>query len=68
MKFFDEKKGYGFIQPDDGGVDVFVHFSGIAGEDKYKKLDQGDVVEYELSEGRKGPQASNVTVVRKGEG
>jgi CspA family cold shock protein len=60
VKWFSEDKGYGFIKPDDGGEDVFVHHTGIAGEG-FKTLDEGDKVTYEVTEGRKGPQAENVS-------
>jgi cold shock protein len=60
VKWFSQEKGYGFIKPDGGGEDVFVHFSGIAGEG-FKTLDEGDKVTYEVTEGRKGPQATNVS-------
>jgi len=52
-------KGYGFITPDDGSADVFVHFSAIAGEG-YKNLEEGQKVEYEMTQGQKGPQAASV--------
>ncbi len=58
VKWFNDKKGYGFIESDDGG-DVFVHFSAIQG-DGYKSLSEGQAVEFETSDGPKGPQASNV--------
>jgi cold shock protein len=63
VKWFSAEKGYGFITPDDGGKDLFVHFSAIQA-DGYKSLNEGDKVEYEESQGRKGPQASNVRMVR----
>ena len=58
VKWFSQDKGYGFIKPDDGGEDVFVHHTGIAGEG-FRTLDEGDKVTYEVAEGRKGPQATN---------
>ena len=61
VKWFNEKKGYGFISRDDGS-DVFVHFSAIK-EDGFKVLYEGDEVEFEISQGPKGPQATNVTVL-----
>jgi CspA family cold shock protein len=59
VKWFSSEKGYGFITPDDGTPDVFVHFSAIAGEG-YKNLEEGQKVEYEQTHGQKGPQAANV--------
>lgn len=59
VKWFNDKKGFGFIDGGDG-EDVFVHFSQIEGEG-YRKLDEGDVVEYEVEEGEKGPKAVKVT-------
>jgi CspA family cold shock protein len=59
VKWFNESKGYGFIEPDGGGRDVFVHYSAIQGEG-YKTLSEGQPVEYEIIPGDKGPQASNV--------
>ena len=61
VKWFNEKKGFGFISREDGG-DVFVHFSSIK-KDGFKTLYEGDEVEFEISEGPKGPQATNVTVL-----
>ena len=60
VKWFNDDKGYGFIEPDDGSDDVFVHHSGIAGSG-FKSLGEGDKVSYEVSQGQKGPQAANVT-------
>ncbi|GAV22832.1 cold shock domain-containing protein [Carboxydothermus pertinax] len=58
VKWFDPKKGYGFIEREDGG-DVFVHFSAI--QDKgFKTLEEGQQVEFEIVEGARGPQAANV--------
>ena len=59
VKWFSNQKGYGFIQTDDG-KDIFVHFSAIESEG-FKTLGQGQEVEFEISEGPKGPQAANVT-------
>lgn len=59
VKWFNESKGYGFIEPDGGGRDVFVHYSAIQG-DGYKTLSEGQPVEFEIIQGDKGPQASNV--------
>ena len=58
VKWFNNAKGYGFIGRDDG-PDVFVHYSAIVGEG-YKTLNEGDAVEFEIVQGPKGPQASNV--------
>lgn len=55
VKFFNEEKGFGFIKPDDGGKDVFVHVSGLVDDIK-----EGDVVTYDVEEGRKGPSAVQV--------
>ena len=59
VKWFNDDKGYGFITPDDGGKDLFVHHSGVAGEG-FKSLAEGAKVEFEPSQGQKGPQATNV--------
>ncbi|MBI3595866.1 MAG: cold-shock protein [Nitrospirae bacterium] len=59
VKWFNEKKGYGFIEQEGGG-DVFVHFSAIQG-DGFKTLTEGQEVEFDVVDGKKGPQASNVT-------
>ena len=59
VKWFDERKGFGFIVPDDGGEDLFVHHTNIVGQG-FMSLSEGQAVEYEVGEGRKGPQATNV--------
>lgn len=59
VKWFSRMKGYGFINPDQGGKEVFVHYSAIRG-DGYRNLFEGDKVEYELIDRGKGPQALNV--------
>ncbi len=59
VKWFNESKGYGFIEPDGGGRDVFVHYSANQGEG-YKTLSEGQLVEFEITQGEKGPQAANV--------
>ncbi|WP_090165765.1 cold-shock protein [Neolewinella agarilytica] len=58
VKFFNETKGFGFIAPDDGGKDVFVHANGLIDD-----IREGDKVSFEVEEGRKGPNAVNVKVV-----
>lgn len=62
VKWFNGEKGYGFITPEDGSKDLFVHFSAIQAEG-YKSLDEGQKVEYDATQGQKGPQASNVRVI-----
>jgi cold shock protein len=62
VKWFSDDKGYGFITPEEGGEDLFVHFNGIAG-DGYKSLEEGEKVTYEATQGRKGMQADNVSRV-----
>ena len=62
VKWFNNRKGYGFIS-DEQGNDVFVHYSGL-NMDGFKSLEEGATVEFEVVEGAKGPQATNVTVVK----
>ena len=59
VKWFNSSKGYGFIEPDDGGNDLFVHHSEIK-TDGFASLDEGQKVEFEIGEGKKGPCATNV--------
>ena len=60
VKWFTDEKGYGFISPDDGGEDLFVHHTGIAGTG-FKSLEEGQKVTYEATQGRKGMQAEQVS-------
>ncbi|WP_126428286.1 cold-shock protein [Brevibacillus marinus] len=62
VKWFSKEKGYGFIEKEGGG-DIFVHYTGIAGSG-FRNLEEGDIVTFDIVEGQKGPQATNV--VRKG--
>jgi CspA family cold shock protein len=60
VKWFNQDKGYGFITPDNGGEDLFVHFSAIQGSG-FRSLEEGEKVTYEVGQGQKGPQAQNVS-------
>ncbi len=60
VKWFNESKGFGFITPEDGGADVFAHYSEIQG-DGFRNLTEGEVVNFDIVEGEKGPKATNIT-------
>ncbi|HMM95783.1 cold-shock protein [Phycicoccus sp.] len=62
VKWFNAEKGFGFIAPDDGSADVFAHYSAI-NSSGYRSLDENAKVEYETTQGPKGPQAANITVI-----
>jgi CspA family cold shock protein len=62
VKWFNGEKGYGFIAVEGGGSDVFVHFSAITGGG-YRSLEEGQKVEFDITQGQKGPQAENVRVI-----
>jgi len=67
VKWFNNKKGYGFISRNDNSEDVFVHFSAIEGNDEdFKAIYEGDIVTFEVVDGEKGPQANSVVVTQKG--
>ena len=67
VKWFNNKKGYGFISPSDGSDDVFIHYTAIQGDEgEFKTVYEGDTVEFDVVDGQKGPQASNVVVTQKG--
>ena len=62
VKWFSDQKGYGFVTPEGGRKDVFVHYSALQGEG-FKTLSEGDIVEFEITQGPKGAQAANVRKV-----
>jgi CspA family cold shock protein len=62
VKWFNAEKGYGFISQEDGGPDLFVHYSAINGQG-YRELNEGQRVMYDVTQGQKGPQAENVSAV-----
>ena len=63
VKWFNETKGYGFIAPDNGGKDLFAHFKEIQGGTGFKTLQENQRVEFEVTQGQKGPQASRIRVL-----
>ena len=63
VKWFNDSKGFGFITPDQSGADLFAHFSEIRGGNGFKTLKEGQKVTFDMTEGKKGPQASNITPV-----
>ena len=63
VKWFNESKGYGFIAPDDGGKDLFAHFREIQGADGYRTLAENARVLFDVTQGTKGPQASNIRTI-----
>ncbi len=63
VKFFNAAKGFGFITPSDGSTDVYVHSTGLRGDDGPKSLTEGQKVEFEVTDGPKGPRAADVRVV-----
>lgn len=63
VKWFNSEKGFGFIMPDNGGKDLFAHFSEIQGSDSYKSLEENQRVSFVAAQGPKGPQATKITVL-----
>lgn len=63
VKWFNEDKGYGFIERDDGGEDVFLHFSALDDQDGFKTIEEGASVEFMVEQGPKGPKASEVVEI-----
>ena len=62
VKWFNDTKGFGFITPEDGSKDIFVHFSAIRGAG-FRTLEEGQQVEFSIADGAKGPSAANVTII-----
>jgi CspA family cold shock protein len=62
VKWFNAEKGFGFITPDDGGADVFAHYSAIAAQG-FRSLNENQRVEFEVTQGQRGPQAANIRAV-----
>ena len=65
VKWFNDSKGYGFIKPDDGSKDLFVHFKSVRNIDGHVTLHEGDIVEFEMVPDTKGPRAANVDLVEE---
>ncbi|MDH5446595.1 MAG: cold-shock protein [Gammaproteobacteria bacterium] len=63
VKWFDAAKGFGFITPEDGSKDIFVHHSAIKSDDKYASLNEGQRVSFDIEQGAKGPAAANVAAI-----
>jgi len=63
--WFNDKRGYGFLQPDDGGKDLFVHYTNVISDAKFKTLVAGQRVSFTVGSNKNGPQAENITVIDK---